>query len=272
MKKILFAIPVLFILYGFYSNFVLEYTIKTLFQKIDITNESANDYIWNNISSNGFYFPNPKDLKDMAMGERASIVKLVGNYAKEFTKTEEFKSRYSEYRENIKPKPPEKPQTADEMRKQNKEQMTKSIQEMEKLMNSFPADQQATFEESIKSMKEQLKEVDDPNNPMYSSQMDEQLTEMYQNQLKEYDESVKQWEKDYPLDPKFLIVQWLNHFLETSKDVDFNAELKVKDGRKYFVKDEYEGKDYLWKICFRSGKTTTEAARDFAKSWLAEIK
>ncbi len=272
MKKLLLALPVLFILYGFYSNLVVEYTIKTLFQKIEITDESANDFIWNNISSNGFYFPNPKDLKNMAMGERASIVNLVGNYVKEFTKSDAFKTKYLEYRENLKPKPPEKPQTAAEMKKQNKEQMTKSIAEMEKLMNSFPADQRPTLEESIKSMKEQLKEIDDPNNPMYSSQMDEQMTQMYQMQLQEHDQKVKQWEIEYPTDPKKLIVQWLNRFLETSKDVDFNAELRTKDNMKYFVKSEYEEKDYLWKICFRSGKATTEAARTFAQTWLSELK
>jgi len=272
MKKLLIAIPVLFVLYGFYSNFVLEYTIKTLFQKIEITDESARDFIWNNISSIGFYFPNPKDLKNMAMGERASIVKLVGNYVKEFTKSEEFKSKYLSYRENVKPQPPQKPQTAEEMKKQNKEQMAKSIAEMEKLMNSFPADQRPTFEESIKSMKEQLKEIDDPNNPMYSSQMDEQLNQMYKMQMQEFDDRVKQWEQDYPIDPKNMIAQWLIRFLDTSKDVDFNAELRTKDDRKYFVKSEYEEKDYLWKICFRSGKPTTEAARTFAQSWLSELK
>jgi hypothetical protein len=53
----------------------------------------------------------------------------------------------------------------------------------------------------------------------------------------------------------------------------FNAELRNNNyGKKVFVKSEYEEKSSLWKLCFRSGKESVEAARAYAKSWLNELK
>jgi len=69
-----------------------------------------------------------------------------------------------------------------------------------------------------------------------------------------------------------MIKQCLNSFLESSKDVDFSAELKeMSNGKTIFVNQNYERKSNMWKLCFRSGKETLEAAKTFAQNWLKEL-
>jgi hypothetical protein len=48
----------------------------------------------------------------------------------------------------------------------------------------------------------------------------------------------------------------------------------VNKGENYFVfeKPEYENKSNHWKLCFRAGKPTIDAARTYAKAWLKEIE
>jgi hypothetical protein len=69
-----------------------------------------------------------------------------------------------------------------------------------------------------------------------------------------------------------MIKKWLTAFLESSNDVDFNAELaEASNGKQVFVNQNYERKSYMWKLCFRSGKETLETARTFAQNWLNEL-
>ena len=273
MKKLLLLFPLLLFVIGFTYTRIIDSKIKNILDKIQLSENSANNMIFSNCSNPSFYFPNPLKLKNIAANDKVAIVNEVGNYVKEYTATKEFMTKYNEYKESKKPTPPEKPKSTAEMRKEQKEAIKQGIENMEKTKAQMPKDQQASFDETIKSFKEQLKEVDDPNNPMYDAQMENNLKQMYEQDVKDYNEKVAQWEKDYPSSPKSMIKNWLTQFLEGSKDVDFNAELaKSQDGRKIFVKQSYEKKPDLWKVCFRAGKETTSAARKFAENWLKELK
>ena len=138
---------------------------------------------------------------------------------------------------------------------------------------SVPADQRAIFDESIKYLEEQLKAIDDPNNTMYSPEMDKYSQMGYEQQMEQHKKDVEEWETKYPANnPKSLIKVWLQSFLEQTKDVDFNAQTAIDKNRTLFVKQEYERKNNLWKLCYRGGKETTEAGRKFAQSWLNELK
>lgn len=272
MKKILLLFPLL-LLIGFTYTRIIDSKIKNILDKIQLSENGANDMIFSNCSNPSFYYPNPLQLKNIAAGDKVAIVNQVADYVKEYTSTKEFLSKYIEYKNNKKPKPPEKPKSIAELKKEQKESIKKGIEDMEKTKAQMPKDQQASFDETIKSFKEQLKEIDDPDNPMYSAQMENTMKQMYEEQVKEYNEKVAQWEKDYPSSPEPMIKTWLTKFLEGSKDVDFNAELAENQyGRKVFVKQSYENKPDLWKVCFRAGKETTGAARKFAETWLKELK
>jgi len=273
MKKLLFFLPLFFLLIGFTINRFAENKVKNLLSQIQYSEDGAKNIIFSNCSGAYFYFPNPKHLKDIAAGEKAAIVNDVGSYVKEYASSKDFLNKYIEYKDRKKPSPPEKRKSAAELKQEQKEGLKQAIENLEKTKTQMPNDQQASFDETIKSFKEQLKEIDNPDNPMYNDQMENSMKQMYDMQMNQYNDQVAQWERDYPADPKPMIINWLTKFLNESKDVDFKAELaEARGGKKVFVKQAYESKSHLWKVCFRAGKETTDAARSFAQNWLKELK
>lgn len=98
--------------------------------------------------------------------------------------------------------------------------------------------------------------------------------ELYQNaeNMAVYREDMKRWEAEYPANIKALLKQRLTQFLQQTASIDYTAKL-VPSGRKMIFADAaLEAKDPFWKACFRSGKRTVDAARVFARQWLAELK
>lgn len=274
MKKPFVLLPALFIFFGFYAGYILDENAQTLLEKIKLSDNDAKNIMFSDIAGPSFYFPGIKELKSIALNDRPAQVEVIGKYVKDFTITEEFNKRYNEFRESRKPTPPEKPQTADEMKKQYQADIQKSIHEMKVAKSEAPADQKSFYDETIKMMEEQLKEIDNPDNTMFSPEMDQYSQQGYDMQMEQYKKEVAEWELKYPVNnSNFLIKSWLESFLTTSKDVDFNAQTAIdQNGKTLFVKQEYERKDNMWKLCFRGGKETTEAARNFAQSWLSELK
>jgi flagellar biosynthesis GTPase FlhF len=274
VKKLFFLFLFLLIAVGFYAGHIIDDNANTLLKTIKLSEDEAKNTIFSDISSaSAFYLPGIKELKSIAGNDRASQVQVVGKYVKDFTKTEDFKNRYNEFRESRKPSPPEKPKTMKELKKENKESLEKSLEEMKTTKASMPTDQQAMFDETIKMLEQQLKELDDPNNSMYSPEMDVYMQQSYDQQIEQHKKDIIDWETKYPENnPNALIKTWLESFLEQTKDVDFNAQTAIDNNRTLFVKQEYERKNNLWKLCYRGGKETTEAGRKFAQSWLNELK
>jgi hypothetical protein len=273
VKKIFFVLPVLLVVAGFYTGQLIDDRAKTLLQTLKLSEDDAKNTIFSDIFSNSFYLPGIKEFKSIALNDRAAQVEVVGKYVKDFTVTEDFKKRYNEYRESRKPSPPEKPKTSAELKKEYKENMQKSISEMKVSKSQAQADQQAMFDETIKMLEDQLKEIDNPDNPMFSPEMDQYSQMGYEQQLEQHKKDIVEWETKYPVNnPKPLIKTWLESFLEQSKDVDFDAQTAIDKNRTLFVKQEYERKSNFWKLCYRAGKETTQAARKYAQSWLGELK
>lgn len=63
----------------------------------------------------------------------------------------------------------------------------------------------------------------------------------------------------------------LTYFLAETKQVPWDAKLEEKNGRKVFVSATLEAKPNWWKFCWRAGPEATNAAREFATQWLAEL-
>ena len=63
----------------------------------------------------------------------------------------------------------------------------------------------------------------------------------------------------------------LQQFLDESTDVDFEAKVEQKNGRREFVNNDYRRKSYVWKQCFRMGKPATMELRKIAEGWLKEL-
>ncbi len=272
-KRILVSLPFLFLLLGFTGAKLVDDKLKNLLQQFKMSEETAKSSILSNISGPSFYIPNVKVLKDLAAGERAAMVEAIGNNVKEYVSSKEFLQKYNEMREYRKPAPPEKPKTAAELKEEYRTNITNSIAEFKNSKKQAPADQQNMFEEMIKTMEQQLKDLDDPNNTMFSPQMDVYSQQGYEMQMDQYKKELAEWEIEYPLNnPNPLVKKWINAFLEKTNNIDFNAQLKTEKGKQIFVNPEYERKDYQWKLYFRAGKQSVDAARKFAQSWLSELK
>ncbi len=256
------------------------YTAKNAFDRandvlrtLGVPEPIAKDCIFSSFSGLYLSYPDAGPLKRTPRSDRAGIVQQIGDYAKAYTASDEFKKKYLEYRDNQKPSPPEAPKSVDQMKKENRESMQKSIKETEESMKSASGDVRATLNEVLVSMKEQLKSIDDPNNPMYSKEMDNMMKQGYEQEMVNYREKVAQWEKDVPLSPTPMVKKWLTKFLEVSKGVDYSAQLAPDGhGKMVFVKPEYENQTAEWKMCFRAGKETVEAGRAYASKWLKEIE
>ncbi len=274
MKKTIILFPLIFLLAGFTINRMIDGKIQGLLNQLQLTDSSAKEFFFNDCSGPSFYVPNLKSLKNISTGERSSFVQVMGDYAKQYTASQEFVEKYNQYREEKKPTEPEKPKSSVDMKQEQKDGIIKSIDEMEKAKSEVSSDQKTMYADIIKTMKQQLADLDDPEKSMYTPEMDQIFQDAYKQQVENYNQEVQKWEIEYPVgNPNKMVKEWLNKFLETSKDVDFNAKVAIDtDGRTKFVKQEFERKNNTWKLCYRSGKETVNAARKFAQDWLKELK
>lgn len=273
MKKFFIAIPLIVLILGFTSGKIIDDKMKSILQQLQMNEDDAQNMIWSNCAYSNFYIPNPKTLKALASGERGQVVESIAKYVKEYSSTPGFLNKYKELRESKKPDQPEKPKTMAEMKEEQKKNIEEGIKNMQETKSQMPADQQSTFDDAIKQYKEQLKEIDNPDNPMFSKDMENMYKQMYDQQTTDYNNKLAEWGKEYPENnPKPLIKVWLNKFLDETKDIDFMAQTAVdQNNREVFVKQEYEKKNYVWKLCYRAGKEATTAGRNFAQKWLNEL-
>jgi hypothetical protein len=274
MKKILLLVPLCVLLIGLTINRVIDEKMKNILAQLQMSEDYAEEMIWSDCSAASFYYPNPKQLKNIAAGERAEIVKTVGKYVKEYVSSEKFLKKYNAYRDMKKPNPPEKPKTMEEQKNEQRENIKHTIATMKETKKTMPAEQHGMFDETIKTLEEQLKEIDNPDNPMFSPEYEAIIMQSYDQEMADYNRKVGEWEKEYPENnPKWMVKKWLAKFLEVSADIDFNAKLaEAERGKKVFVKSEYERKPDVWKLCYRSGKESVNAGREFAQAWLNELK
>lgn len=235
----------------------------------DLTKES----VYYSLTGGYLNYPNPMSLKKIAAGQRAEAVREIVAFAKGYVRSDDFKNRYMEYRNNQKPEPPEKPKPMAQQRAEQKAQLQQSIKETETNMKSLLADQRQMLQPTVEMMKQQLKEYDNPENPMFSKQMEEMQKQMYDMQMEEHRTKTAEWEQKYPVDAKPMIRGWLTKFLDETKDVDFSAALKDGPyGKKIFVNPAYENKSSNWKMAYRAGRDVVETGRAAARQWLEELK
>jgi hypothetical protein len=127
------------------------------------------------------------------------------------------------------------------------------------------------MEPVLDMLKKTLKEYQDPNHQYFDALL---LNQKYENEqsVERYKSDLQSWEINYPADPMAIVKGRLQKFLEVTKDVDFDAALKVSYNKKVFTRPEYERKSTEWKQAFRAGREITQMARSFATQWLAELE
>ena len=210
------------------------------------------------------------NAKQIAIGNRSAVVKDLLDYTKKYTATESFKKEYADLKQSNKPVE-YTIESPEEMRKNMIDQFRKSIVEMEAAVKKADGATKQIFENIVADSKKQLKDAEDPNNKLiknYSNNYS-QLLKSYQDS---YDLQLVEWESKYPTNEMLFVKQRLIRFLDETKDIDFNAELTNRNGKKIFVNPAYEHRGKNWKMAFRAGKEVVEPARAFVKQWADEIK
>jgi hypothetical protein len=274
MRKFFLLSPVLLLLFGFTAGHVVDAKLNSLLLQFKTSEEAAKSDIFHAVTGPSYFIPNVKTLKNLSAQDRVSIIQLMGKNIKEYLASKEFLEKYNQYREDKKPAAPEAPKYSAQLKDEHRENLKKSIAEIERSKSQVANDQQAMFDYVIKGLQQQLKEIDDPKNTLYTPEMDSYIKQSYDMQMNEYAKSVAAWENTYPRNnPNPMIKIWLTTFLEKSAGINFDAKTtEIKPGTIKFIDQEYERKDSQWKLYFRAGKETVTAARTFAQDWLGEIK
>lgn len=255
------------------AGFTLAFTLSATFlESLKLTRAQAEQGVWNSFSYGSYGGPMSKVWHTIAGPSQVAMVKEIGAFAKTYSKSDDFRKRYTAYRENYKPKPPEPFKGVDVLRKEMHDALSKSIQQSKETLKTVSGDVHKAVSEAIKQMEAQVKEVDNPNNPTYSKEVNDMMKQGWDQQNKEYQVGLKAWEEQYPVSPTLLIRNRLQYFLELSSTVDFNAKLsRNSEGVMLFVNPEYEAKSSDWKLLYRCGKQNVETARAIANAWLTEL-
>jgi hypothetical protein len=274
MRKFFFLSPILLLLLGFTAGHAVDDKLNGLLLQFKTSEEAAKLDIFHAVTGPSFFIPNVKTLRDLSLEDRVSIIQLIGKNTKEYLASKEFIEKYNQYREDKKPKAPETPKYSTQLKDEQRENLKKSIAEIEKNKAQVTKDQQVIFDDIIKGLNQQLKEMDNPKNTMYTPEMDSYIKQSHEMQMNEHTKSVAAWENMYPKNnPNPMIKNWINTFLEKSAGINFEAKTtEIKNGIIKFIDQEYERKDSQWKLYFRAGKETVTAARSFAQDWLDELK
>ena len=263
----LLAVPLTFI----YSFKILK-SNDDVWKLLGTTKEAGNEAINMSFVQGYLFHYSAKNLKNIAIGNRSAIAKDLLGYTKQYINSENFKNQYAKIRHDAKPAEPllKAPRTIEQIQKEAIADLEKTIRETESSMKQASADVKKAMEPGLAFQKKQLQEYHDPNNKMLNAILQD---EKYNREKvkSNYEEDIKIWEERYPAEPKILVRKRLLQVIEYTRDVDFNAELVEKFGKKRFVNPAYELKRSEWKQAFRAGKDVTEASRAFAAEWLKEL-
>ncbi len=239
-------------------------------KQLGITKTDANSKITNSILGGYLDQYGVRNAKNIVSGNRTAVTKNLLVYTKQHVNTSAFTKEYNALRENQKPKPAIA-QTPEDMQQQMIAQSKKGIADLEASIKKADAANKKMFEDILVTAKKRLQEAEDPNNIGIAN-----YRKNYPALVKNFEagnqKQLADWEIKYPANHQQFIKGRLLQFLEETKDIDYNAELFTKNGKKYFVNKAYESKGNRWKMAFRAGKEVVEPAREFVQQWIAEIE
>jgi hypothetical protein len=257
------------------SLFLFSFAVKRMqgdfLKQLGLTQSQANEKITGGLLDGNLDHYGIRNLKNILLNDRAQVVKDLAVYAKQYAGSDDFKKAYVQLKESNKPAPQQKVETPEQMRATLISRAKEFVQQSEESLKKATPELKKTFEQVLDGAKKNLADVQDPNNKMIRNyarnyeEMKKMMQESYQNQL-------AAWEKKYPANHLLYVKEKLQDYLDATADIDFNAALYEKSGKKYFVNPAYESKGNRWKLAFRAGKDAVEAGRELAKQWMQEIK
>lgn len=245
----------------------------TFLETLKLARADAEAAIWRSFSYGAYGGPVSASWHNFGVPVRVAMVEEIGAFARTYSRSEDFKKRYAEYRNDQKPSAPKPFEGVEGMKREQRESLTKSIRESKESLKNLGGEVRKSMEEGIKNMENMLKEVDNPSNPMFSPEMNNMLKQGWDQEYQNYQRALEAWNREWPESPSTLIRNRLNYFLELSSTVDFTARLsRSPNGKMVFINPAYESKPSDWKLLYRCGKESVEAARGVARAWLVELK
>jgi hypothetical protein len=254
-----------------FVSYKAEKMYADLWQQLGITKTDGSKQITESMMFGHLQFYGARNIKKIASGDRAGVAKDLLNYTKQYVNSEAFRKEYSTNRLSSRPIAPEAAKTETQIREERIKDMKKDIVDMEKAIRNAQPEYKKIFEDNLVLQQKALKEFEDPNNKTLKIMVKSEQSN-YQYKVDRYNKAMKEWEESMPENPMVLVKKRLQEVLDITKDVDFNAALTEKYGKKVFVNQAYERKHANWKYAFRAGKEVTETVRAFAEQWIKEIK
>lgn len=257
----------------FLFSFKVNMPGAEFWKQLGITQSKGTENISNSFIGGYFNYYGAASAKNILAGNRTAVAKDLLGYAKEYISSDTFKKEYERNRQDMKPHVPEKKtaRTKEVIRKETIAENEKNLKDLQERTKAMTPDMQKMMQPTIEAYQKQLKDYKAPNNKQFEMMAQYEQTQIDWDQ-KNYEEKLKKWEAEYAADPKSMIKERLQKYLDLSATVDFNAELTEKYKKKVFVNDQYERKPAEWKMIFRAGKDVCEIARGFAQQWLKELK
>jgi len=197
--------------------------------------------------------------KLIAAGRRPAAVAALGAVARSCFASPEFATKYADYRATKVPREPRRP-----MPRPDPEvpvRLEQGLKIIESDLQNLPAPEREAVRAAISALT--------ANATDYVARAgatgDE---ERYERALREYELALS---KAPPEKPEVRLRERLNAFLELTADMPWDAKLVPRYGRTIFEDPKLQEKPPEWKMAFRAGREATEAARAFAKKWVAEL-
>lgn len=243
-----------------------------MWKALGITQKAGDEKIQTSFINGYLYYYGVKNMKNIAVNNRGQIARDLLNYTKAYINGPVFRKQYEQMRRDAKPQEPvlKKLRTIEEIQKEEIAKTEKSLKETNKTIKEMP-DMAKSLQPLVDMLQKNLKDYQDPKNSYFSSIA---LGEKYQqeDEVRSYKERFAKWEKNYPENMNLFVAERLKTMLDATRDIDYNAQLVEKNGKKKFVNKSYEYKSQEWKQGFRAGKEVTEASRAFAQKWMEELK
>ena len=257
------------------SLFIYAFTFSRVnddfLKELGIVKTEADKKICGSILGGSIDVYGVRHIKNIAVGNRSAVVNDLLLYVKKYVISGGFVNEYAAMKENNKPGNLQKAESPDAMRINMIKQARSFVQNSEELLKKAAPDTRAVFEETLKAAKQNLKDAEDPENKYIKAYTENY--EVLQKSIEQSNESMlKDWEARYPSNHLLFVKIRLQQFLDETSDIDFNAVLTEKNGKKVFANPAYERKSNRWKMAFRAGNEVIEPARAFVQQWVNEIK
>ncbi len=205
--------------------------------------------------------------KALPAGRRAEVVTALCGRAKAYVSSEAFKRRYETWRKDRMPEGPAPKKSLAQLKAEQARQRAEAeqgLRETEAALKMLPPEARAQAMAALAEARKAQAGM--------PSMGDAQLEQMegYRAQAAERDhqEALKRMP---PADFRPLLKRALQRALAETDGIDYGAALTAAGGKQRFTNPALEQKGPLWKKGFRAGREATEAARAFARQWLAGL-